>query len=346
MKRLCMLLLLGSMALSSSQIQGAGSSGVADTAVLDTSEAATLAFVWELHKYQRNRYVGGADCWKLPLLATLAREEQVQMDIFGNLLDHYGVALPSDPNGYWGYSDGFLTEELDIMSWVCWAMPPMVLEHSAHVEELAIQDLRLAIGQTDEQLLADAYAGALAGAYTHLRYLADSLGDAADYIAQVLSQQDVDAILAGTPPATDNPFEINAGLNDAWFYPKTAGQGFFVSVFPASSLVMVGWFTFDTTLPDGSLEAELGDPGQRWFTAQGTYAGNRAELTLYSSSSGLFDEAPPTPLTEEVGSLNLQFEDCNSGSVSYFFPGNNISGFIPIERVTSDNIAACEAFVQ
>lgn len=30
----------------------------------------------------------------------------------------------------------------------------------------------------------------------------------------------------------ENPFVINAGLNDAWFNPETDGQGFFISVFP------------------------------------------------------------------------------------------------------------------
>jgi len=45
------------------------------------------------------------------------------------------------------------------------------------------------------------------------------------------------------------PFEMNPGLNDAWFNPDTDGQGFFVTVFPDLGFVLLAWFTYDTELP-------------------------------------------------------------------------------------------------
>ena len=86
-------------------------------------------------------------------------------------------------------------------------------------------------------------------------------------------------------------------------------------------------------------------PGQRWLTAQGTYAGAFAELQVYSSSGGLFDQSPPEPVHEMVGSILLQFYDCGSGSITYDFPevgANGLTGVIPIERVSLDNVTHCQ----
>ena len=52
---------------------------------------------------------------------------------------------------------------------------------------------------------------------------------------------------------------INAGLNDAWFNPKTAGQGFFFTVFPESKQMFLSWFTYDTERPPEDVTAILGE---------------------------------------------------------------------------------------
>ena len=58
-------------------------------------------------------------------------------------------------------------------------------------------------------------------------------------------------------------FQINAGLNDAWYDPATAGQGFLIAVFPEISQMFVAWFTFDIERPPQDVTAMLGDPGHR-----------------------------------------------------------------------------------
>ena len=105
----------------------------------------------------------------------------------------------------------------------------------------------------------------------------------------------------------------------------------------------MGWFTYDMALPGQFAIAEVGDPCQRWLTAQGTYNGSRADLVVYNSSGGLFDNASPSPGLEPIGSINLQFENCRSGTVRYNLPEAGLSGVIPIQRLSPDNIAACEA---
>ena len=140
-------------------------------------------------------------------------------------------------------------------------------------------------------------------------------------------------------------FQINAGLNDAWYDPATAGQGFLIAVFPEISQMFVAWFTFDTERPPEDVTAMLGDPGHRWLTAQGPYSGNMANLTVYVTKGGVFDSAePPASLDPSGdGTLKLEFADCSEGMVRYEITSLGISGEIPIQRIVQDNVPLCEA---
>ncbi|MCJ7815008.1 MAG: SGNH/GDSL hydrolase family protein, partial [Xanthomonadales bacterium] len=93
-------------------------------------------------------------------------------------------------------------------------------------------------------------------------------------------------------------FQINAGLNDAWFNRATNGQGFLIAVFPNSKQMFVAWFTFDTQRPPEDVTAFLGEPGHRWLTAQGPYDGDTAKLTIFVTEGGVFDAAQPTASTD------------------------------------------------
>jgi hypothetical protein len=141
---------------------------------------------------------------------------------------------------------------------------------------------------------------------------------------------------------SDCPFEINAGLNDAWYSTATNGQGLTVTVFPERKEVFVAWFTFDTVRPPSSVTANLGDPGHRWLTAQGPYSGDKATLTIFVTEGGVFDSAQPATTTSPDGSMILEFADCTEGLVRYEIDSLGISGEIPIERIVDDNVALCE----
>ncbi|MEM9530512.1 MAG: hypothetical protein AAGA23_06315 [Pseudomonadota bacterium] len=141
-----------------------------------------------------------------------------------------------------------------------------------------------------------------------------------------------------------DPFAINAGLNDAWFNAGTAGQGFLISVFPDLQQMFVAWFTFDSETQPGNT-ATLGGPQQRWFTAQGGYDGNQANLTVFSTTGGVFDSPSPAPVTDGdgEGTLTVTFSDCAAGTMSYNLTRLGLTGVIPIQRVTNDNVALCES---
>ena len=139
-------------------------------------------------------------------------------------------------------------------------------------------------------------------------------------------------------------FGINAGLNDAWYSPATAGQGFFIMVLPDTQVVFLAWFTYDVERPPDDTPAILGEPGHRWLTAQGPYSGDTATLDLYVSSGGVFDSAlpevgPPT----RVGTMTITWSDCEAGLVTYELTSPARAGEIPIERIVPDNVALCEA---
>ena len=135
--------------------------------------------------------------------------------------------------------------------------------------------------------------------------------------------------------------EMNAGLNDAWYYPVTDGQGFFITVFPELGFVTLAWFTYDTVRPDAGVTANLGEPGHRWLTALGEYSGNQAVMDITITSGGLFDTE--TELDKNAdGTIILTFTDCNSGTIEYDIPSIGQTGLVPIQRVADDNVALCE----
>ncbi|NCF61238.1 MAG: hypothetical protein GWP58_00180 [Gammaproteobacteria bacterium] len=165
------------------------------------------------------------------------------------------------------------------------------------------------------------------------------------YVEDIVSSQSGGLKQPNAVVVRAHPFEINSGLNDAWYYPLTAGQGFLVVVYPELGQMFVAWFTYDVERPPDDVTAMLGEPGHRWLTAQGPYAGDTANLTLYLTEGGVFDSAQPPPVTDldGYGTMTVKFSSCAEGSVDYEIPSLSLSGSIPIERVVPDNEALCEA---
>lgn len=142
--------------------------------------------------------------------------------------------------------------------------------------------------------------------------------------------------------STEASFQMNPGLNDAWFNPETDGQGFFVTVFPELGFVLLAWFTYDTELPPEGATANLGDPGHRWLTAIGPINGHQSVMDIEIASGGIFDQASDVERVTD-GSINLSFDSCSSGLVEYDIPSIGQQGTVPIQRVADDNVALCES---
>ena len=150
------------------------------------------------------------------------------------------------------------------------------------------------------------------------------------------------------------PFVINAGLNDAWVTAQAPYQGLFITVYPELGLVFVAWFTFEVpgveattsqqSVRQHGLPAVFGGEKQRWVTAVGSYSGNRAELNMELTSGGLFNASEPLPEQDtDYGTMVLEFEDCEIGTVTFDVPSANLAGTFAINRVVNDNAALCAA---
>lgn len=73
-------------------------------------------------------------------------------------------------------------------------------------------------------------------------------------------------------------------------------------MFPALGIVSLAWFTYDTEFPPGDAQANLGDPGHRWFTALGPITGNQVLMDIEMTSGALFDTVSDIQCTNPPGS--------------------------------------------
>ena len=151
------------------------------------------------------------------------------------------------------------------------------------------------------------------------------------------------ARMAASMATQAQEFQINPGLNDAWFNPATDGQGFFFNVFPDQNFFFMSWFTYDTERPPEDITAILGEPGHRWLTASGSFdAGNMVVLDVNNTTGGLFDDPQEVTQNPGYGTITVTFENCNSATVDYDLPAAGVSGTIPVQRVVLDNVPLCE----
>jgi hypothetical protein len=122
------------------------------------------------------------------------------------------------------------------------------------------------------------------------------------------------------------------GLSGNWYDPATSGQGITVEVNPNSDALFLAWYTYS---PSG---ASAGASGQRWYTAQGSFAaGARAiPLQIYQTTGGVFNAVSPAPATVPVGTGVLSYQTCNAATLGYTFTGGasaGLSGTIALTRV-------------
>ena len=141
---------------------------------------------------------------------------------------------------------------------------------------------------------------------------------------------------------TEPPFEINAGLNDAWYNRATDGQGIFIIVYPDIQLVFLAWFTYEADAQNGgapTLDAVLGDDEHRWLTAAGFYeeGDDSVELDISITRGGKFDAGDPIS-RETDGTIKLNFEHCDKVVAEYNIPSIERSGSVDLERVAKDNV--------
>ena len=133
---------------------------------------------------------------------------------------------------------------------------------------------------------------------------------------------------------TTQAVDINAGMDGAWFDLNTSGQGFFIDAHPdpeGGNFIFVAWFTY----------GEDTASGLRWLTAQGSFEGSIAEIDVSETTGGSFDD--PQPISRiNVGTMSIDFTDCNNALLTYSLTDKGAEGDIEITRVIPGSQALCE----
>jgi hypothetical protein len=143
-----------------------------------------------------------------------------------------------------------------------------------------------------------------------------------------------DNVCEGLSGNATEAVDINAGMDGAWFDSDTPGQGFFIDAQPNSeggNFIFISWFTY----------GEETASGQRWLTAQGSFKDSVAEIDVFETTGGSFDD--PQPVSKiNVGTMILDFTDCSNALLTYSLTDDGAEGDIAITRVIPGSQALCE----
>jgi plastocyanin len=136
--------------------------------------------------------------------------------------------------------------------------------------------------------------------------------------------------------AVEPSFAINQGIAGAWYNEATPGQGILFDVRPDDSFIFGAIFTYET-----GTTGKLGAPEHRWLTVQGNYTGDTAQVPIFLTSGGVFND-PATTTTAPVGTATIRFDSCASASMGYQLDDSQLQGTIPLTRVIPGTESLCE----
>lgn len=175
---------------------------------LSATEIEYLTFMREEEKLARDVYLTFFERWGLVIFENIAASEQSHTNAVANMLDYYklpdpvvddtvGVFVNEELAGLYSFlvieaNDIDVDGDVDVMD---------ALYIGALIEEVDMEDIQLAIDVTNHQDIKDLYETLMCGSRNHLRAYVGQIENRGDvYKAQVLSQEEVDAIV-------DSPME-------------------------------------------------------------------------------------------------------------------------------------------
>ncbi|MCK4564587.1 MAG: DUF2202 domain-containing protein [Verrucomicrobia bacterium] len=175
--------------------KGKGGGKPAPVPVLSNAEASDLLFMREEEKLARDVYIAMYAEWSTPVFDNISQSEQTHMDKILGLLDKYGLADPA--LGFGEFADAELQELFDALIDLGLQSELDALMVGALIEEVDMEDIVLAMERTDEADILTVYGNLLAGSENHLNAFVKKIEaiTGETYVAQWISQEEVDAIL-------------------------------------------------------------------------------------------------------------------------------------------------------
>lgn len=164
---------------------------------LTDADKEALLFMLEEEKLARDTYIFLNNQWALNQFANIKNSEQMHMDAVENLLIQYNVEYTILPEGQFenqtlqNFYNQFIVDGAVSQS--------NALQIGATIEDLDIVDLVDYINATSNTALINVFESLQCGSRNHLRSFVFGIENAGNtYTPQFLSQEDYDAIIAGS----------------------------------------------------------------------------------------------------------------------------------------------------
>jgi len=168
------------------------------TELLSSDEEEDLLFMREEEKLARDTYLTFYEKWGLSVFSNIASSEQMHMNAILKLLKKYKLPDPAAGNEIGEFTNETLQDlYLDLIETGMVSVLE-ALKVGGLIEEKDMYDIQLAIDRSQKADIDAVYESLLCGSRNHLRSFAQNIEALTDdpYVAQILQQDEVDAILA------------------------------------------------------------------------------------------------------------------------------------------------------
>ncbi len=175
--------------------RGRGGRKPAPVPALSNAEANDLLFMREEEKLARDVYITLYAEWGVRVFDNISQSEQTHMDKILDLLDKYGLEDPA--LGFGKFADEELQKLFDTLIEAGLLSKLDALMVGALIEEVDMEDIVDAMERTDEADILTVYGNLLAGSENHMNAFVKNIEaiTGETYVAQWISQEEVDAIL-------------------------------------------------------------------------------------------------------------------------------------------------------
>ncbi len=167
------------------------------TTPLSSEEAADLVYMREEEKLARDTYLTLYELYEYAVFSNIASSEQMHMNAILKLLKKYDLSDPAADTDIGEFTNLDLQTLYNDLIALGETSGLDALKVGGIIEETDMRDILAAIDRSDHEDIDTVYESLLCGSRNHLRSFAENIesltGQA--YVAQVLTQAEVDAIL-------------------------------------------------------------------------------------------------------------------------------------------------------
>lgn len=177
--------------------KGKGKGGGTPVPVLTQDEVDDLLFMREEEKLARDVYITLYAWWGTGVFNTISQSEQKHTDAVLGLIEKYGLVDPVGDNGMGEFEDEDLQKLYNDLIAMGVQSELDALYVGALIEEVDMDDILIAMGNTDQSDILNVYGNLLAGSENHLVAFVGNIEKQIDgtYEAQYLIQEEANVIL-------------------------------------------------------------------------------------------------------------------------------------------------------